>query len=338
MGKGKLGKFEEMKTFNNVFQIPFDQVFRSDFHLKNHWADRHFGNDHPIVLELGCGKGEYALGLAQILPGKNFIGVDIKGVRIWTGAKKALEEGIANVAFVRSMIYFVDSLFGCNEVDEIWLTFPDPQLKKRQNKKRLTASRYLNTYRKFLRDGGRIHLKTDNLILYGYTLDLIRFNNLPLEYATEDLYGGHEEKIAHGIQTFYEKKFLAEGLPIYYLRFRLPSGKIIREHEEDFFNRVYHLVRQVPAGRVTTYGAIARYLGSPQSARMVGWAMNNSHAQAKYVPAHRVVNRNGKLTGKHHFGGPRVMQELLESEGIRVEDDQILNFSHLLWDPNKELI
>ena len=327
-----------METFKNVLQPPFEEIFRGDFYLKNNWAGEYFANDHPVVLELGCGKGEYTLGLARIHPHKNFIGVDVKGARIWTGAKQALEEGLANVAFIRTRIEFIGSLFGRDEVEEIWLTFPDPQQKKRRIKKRLTASCFLNKYRNFLQDGGRIHLKTDNAILYNYTINMVKYNDLPLLYATQDLYGDHEEKVAFGIQTFYEKQFVTENLPIHYLQFRLPSNKLIREPDEDFYTRVFRLVRLIPTGRVTTYGAIARFLGSPQSARMVGWAMNNSHTQEDYVPAHRVVNRTGQLTGKHHFGGPLVMQELLESEGIRIVDDQIVNFSRLLWDPSKELI
>ncbi len=338
MGKGKRDKFEEMKTFDNVFQPPFNEVFHKDFYLKNHWSDRYFGNDHPIVLELGCGKGEYTVGLAATCPRKNFIGVDIKGARIWTGARRAQDEGMTNVAFIRTRIEFMGSFFGRDEIDEIWLTFPDPQLKKRRNKKRLTAARFLNIYRTFLKDGGRIHLKTDNAELYRYTTELAEYNRLQLEYATDDLLGKGEQNIVHGIQTFYEKQFVVAGLTIYYLRFRLPAGRVIREPEEDFYSRVYHLVRQIPPGRVSTYGAIARYLGSPQSARMVGWAMNQSHSQDQYVPAHRVVNRYGHLTGRHHFGGPRVMQELLESEGVRIEDDRVWNFPRLLWDPGEELI
>ena len=196
--------------------------------------------------------------------------------------------------------------------------------------------RFLNNYANFLARDGIIHLKTDNSVLHHYTRELVSYNQLPLEYSTEDLHGSQD--VAFGIQTYYEKQFVEQGLPIHYLKFRLPGGKIIREADEDFFMQVYQLVRLIPAGRVTTYGAIAKHLGSPQSARMVGWAMNNSHAQPEYVPAHRVVNRVGQLSGKHHFGGPRVMQELLESEGIRVEDDQILDFSRLLWDPSKDLI
>ncbi len=338
MGKGKLSKFEEMKTFTNVFQPSFEEVFHKDFYLKSHWAEKHFRNEHPIVLELGCGKGEYTVGLARRFPEKNFIGVDIKGARIWTGARKALQENISNVAFIRTRIEVISSFFAEEEVDEIWLTFPDPQLKKRRNKKRLTAPRFLNIYRGFLRDGGLVQLKTDNAVLHHYTRDLVRYNELPLEYATEDLYKNEQAEIAAGIMTFYEKRFVEQGKPIHYMQFRLSCKKVLRDRDDDFFNQVYQVVRLIPAGRVTTYGAVARYLGSPQSARMVGWAMNNSHMQDEYVPAHRVVNRIGQLTGKHHFGGPRIMQELLESEKIKIEGDQILNFSRLLWDPGKELI
>lgn len=338
MGKGKLSRYKDLETFSNVVQPYFNEVFQQDFHLKNHWGERHFGNHHPLILELGCGKGEYTIGLARKYPDRNFIGVDIKGARIWKGAKQAHLDQIPNVAFIRTQIEFINSFFGKREVDEIWLTFPDPQLKKRRNKKRLTAPRFLNTYTSFLKDGGIIHLKTDSAVLYQYTRELITYNNLPLEYATKDLHGRGEADVAFGIQTFYEKLFVEQGLPIHYLKFRLPGGKIIREANEDFYTQVYQLVRLIPTGRVTTYGAIARHLGSPQSARMVGWAMNNSHVRKEYVPAHRVVNRSGQLTGKHHFGGPRVMQELLESEGIRIKDDQIIDFSRLLWDPGKDLI
>ncbi len=229
MGKGKISKFEEMKTFRNVFQPPFEEVFRRDFSLKGRWAPEHFGNSHPIVLELGCGKGEYTVGLAGIFPDKNFIGVDIKGARIWTGARQAHLEKIPNVAFIRTRIEFIHSFFGPGEVEEIWLTFPDPQLKKRRNKKRLTAARFLNLYREFLVDGGTVHLKTDNAVLYRYTLDLVRANDLPLDFATEDLYGSRQVDMVHGIRTFYEKQFIGEGMNIHYLRFRLPGDRVIRE-------------------------------------------------------------------------------------------------------------
>ena len=232
MGKGKLSKFEEMKTFNNVFQPEFEEVFHKDYKLKGRWAARHFKNRHPIVLELGCGKGEYTIGLAERSPHINFIGIDIKGARIWTGARKAHLEKIPNVAFIRTRIEFVESFFGPAEVDEIWLTFPDPQLKKRRNKKRLTAARFLNLYRSFLRDNGLIHLKTDNSVLYEYTLDLARQNDLKVEYANSDLYGSENPEPVQGIQTFYEKQFISEGLNIHYLQFRLPNDQNILEPEE----------------------------------------------------------------------------------------------------------
>ena len=232
VGKGKLSKFEETKTFDNVFQPAFEQVFHKDFELKGHWASRHFRNNHPIILELGCGKGEYTIGLAERFPDTNFIGIDIKGARIWTGARKAYLEKIPNVAFIRTRIEFVNSFFGPAEVDEIWLTFPDPQLKKRRNKKRLTAARFLNLYRSLLKDNGIIHLKTDNALLYEYTLELARLNGLWVEYATNDLYGNENPELVHGIQTFYEKQFIAEGLNIHYLQFRLPSEKNILEPAE----------------------------------------------------------------------------------------------------------
>ncbi len=233
MGKGKHSKFEEIKTFHNVFQPAFEQVFHKDFEFKGHWASRYFKNTHPIILELGCGKGEYTVGLAERFPDINFIGIDIKGARIWTGAKKAHLEKIPNVAFIRTWIEVVNSFFSPAEIDEIWLTFPDPQLKRSRNKKRLTAARFLNLYRKFLKDNGIIHLKTDNSILYEYTLDLARLNKLKVEFETNNLYGSEYPELVHGIKTFYEKQFIEEGLNIHYLQFRLPSGKNIMEQAED---------------------------------------------------------------------------------------------------------
>ncbi len=186
-----------------------------------------------MILELGCGKGEYTVGLARIYPEKNFIGLDIKGARIWTGAKAAQDEGLTNVAFLRTRIDFISSFFARNEVDEIWITFPDPQEKRQRQKKRLSGAHFLNRYRAFLKDGGMVHLKTDNLQFYNDTLELVHFNNLPVEQNSTDVYneGWNDEIVT--IQTYYEKRFLAEGTKINYIRFRLPAGKEIRALTDD---------------------------------------------------------------------------------------------------------
>ncbi|RPI45334.1 MAG: tRNA (guanosine(46)-N7)-methyltransferase TrmB [Bacteroidetes bacterium] len=232
MGKKKLERFREMETFDRVFQPTFEEFFRKDHPLKGNWGKEVFGNDHPIILELGCGKGEYTLGLARRSPGENFIGVDIKGARIWKGARTAHLEQIRNVAFLRTRIDFIGSFFGRDEVREIWITFPDPQEKKRRHKKRLTAALFLNRYRAFLVDGGTIHLKTDNPLLYGDTLKLLRLNNLPVIRETGDLYSTEWAGEAKAIQTFYESQFLSEGARISYIQFRLPAGKEILEPGE----------------------------------------------------------------------------------------------------------
>ena len=224
-----------METFDRVFQPPFEEVFRKDFHLKGNWAREVFGNDRPVVLELGCGKGEYTVGLARRSPEVNFIGVDIKGARIWKGARTASLERIINVAFLRTRIDFIESFFGKDEVLEIWITFPDPQEKRRRHKKRLTGALFLNRYRSFLAAGGMIHLKTDNLMLYEDTMELLRFNDLPVVRNTEDLYGSGLTGEAVDIQTYYESRFLAAGTKIRYIQFRLPAEKEIREkHVDDF--------------------------------------------------------------------------------------------------------
>jgi len=222
-----------MKTFTNVFEPGFEEVYQKDFRLKGLWNKMFFKNAHPIIIELGCGKGEYTIGLAKEYPHCNFIGVDIKGARIWTGAKMALGEKISNVGFVRSRIEFIESFFGKDEVDEIWITFPDPQLKKRRNKKRLTGSRFLALYRNFLKKDGLIHLKTDNEVMFLYTWDLIKLNNFELISGTNDLYGSDFTGLARDIQTFYEKQFLEEGLKIHYLQFRINHDDPIQEPETE---------------------------------------------------------------------------------------------------------
>lgn len=222
-----------METFERVFQPEFEAVFNRDFHLKGEWAREVFDNDHPVLLELGCGKGEYTIGMATMFPGKNFIGVDIKGARIWKGAKTANERSMNNVAFLRIRIEFIESFFGRAEIEEIWITFPDPQLKKRRNKKRLTGPRFLNHYRTFLKDHGIVHLKTDNYILFRYTAQLARHNGLEIIAETDDLYHSALLDDPLSIQTTYEKQFLDEGSNINYIAFRLPQNAEIKDLPED---------------------------------------------------------------------------------------------------------
>ena len=225
MGKDKLKRFEENLTFRNLVQPAFEEVFRTDHRLKGRWRQDFFGNDHPIVLELGCGRGEYTVALGRLFPETNFIGVDIKGARMWRGAKTATEEGLSNVAFLRTRIEFIASLFGPDEVNGIWITFPDPQLKKNRIKKRLTAPAFLGYYATFLAPGAPIHLKTDSQHLHHYTKAVIARNGLTTEAACDDIYGtGFADDIL-SIKTAYETQFLQQGLPITYLRFRLDDRK-----------------------------------------------------------------------------------------------------------------
>jgi tRNA (guanine-N7-)-methyltransferase len=233
LGKNKQAKFKELETLQRVFQPGFEEVYKKDHALKGKWAPEVFGNGHPLVLELGCGKGEYTVGLARKNPLKNFMGLDIKGARIWKGARLANDEGLANVAFLRTRIDFITSFFAPGEVDEIWITFPDPQEKKRRQKKRLTSAIFLNLYRQILRDNGLIHLKTDNRVLYTYTLELARYNGLEIERHTDDLDAMDWEDDTVNICTYYESMFRAGGARIHFIQFRLPSGKKIRELPHD---------------------------------------------------------------------------------------------------------
>lgn len=231
MGKNKLGRFAENLTFKCLVQSEFGTVFGSSHPLKGRWNADFFGNNNPIVLEIGCGRGEYTIGLARREGGKNIIGIDIKGARLWRGAKTATEEGIANAAFLRTRIEVIDSFFAAGEVSEIWITFPDPQLKKAR--KRLTSAMFLNRYTKFLKTGGKIHLKTDSVHLHEYTKALLAHNDIQPEICTADVYVDGEElgDEVRSIQTTYEARFLQEGLAITYLRFALDGSRPLDEVE-----------------------------------------------------------------------------------------------------------
>lgn len=221
MGKDKLRKFRENLTFDCFLQPPFDEVFRCDNPIKGHWNSDFFRNDRPIVLELGCGKGEYTVALAERDPSRNYIGIDIKGARMWRGAKTAAERQMHNVGFVRTRIEFITSLFAPGEVSEIWITFPDPQLKARRAKKRLTSPLFLANYARLLRSDGSIHLKTDSKHLYAYTAEVIRRYDLPCAVSNPDIYGtGFADEVL-SVKTAYEREFLKMGLPITYTRFSL---------------------------------------------------------------------------------------------------------------------
>ncbi|MBS4058106.1 MAG: tRNA (guanosine(46)-N7)-methyltransferase TrmB [Bacteroidetes bacterium] len=221
--KKKLQHFAENLTFDNLFQYRYDQLIQQEFKHKGKWHE-FFGNKHPLILELGCGKGEYTIGLAKANPNKNYIGIDIKGARIWRGLKTCQDEGLTNVAFVRTRIELINFYFGPGEVDEIWITFPDPQLQGSRERKRLTSEMFLQRYREFLKKDGIIHLKTDSEPLYTYTLEVIAENDHRLLFSTQNLYTHRGEEVVKSIQTFYEKKWLAESIPIKYLRYCLSHG------------------------------------------------------------------------------------------------------------------
>jgi len=233
LGKSKLMKWAEMDNYSHVIQPHFEDVFRKDHELKGKWKEAFFGNNNPLILELGCGKGEYTIGMARQFPGTNFLGIDIKGARMWKGAKTAEQQSIDNVGFLRTRIELIESFFDRDEVDEIWITFPDPQIKKRRNKKRLTGPRFLNHYRSFLKKGGLIHLKTDSPELYDYTLNLINKNNLDVITKTPDLYS--EKNLGENllIRTYYEQMFLDAGEKITYICFRIDNDRPITEINAD---------------------------------------------------------------------------------------------------------
>ncbi len=224
MGKNKIARFEENKRLENVIQPTRDEAL-AGFHLQGKWRSDFFKNENPIVLELGCGKGEYTVGLAKKFPEKNFVGIDIKGARFWFGAKEATVDNMNNVAFLRTQIELVDCFFGENEVDEIWITFPDPQIKYKRTKHRLTHPDFLDRYKKILKPGGVIHLKTDSEFLHGYTLGLLQGLGYEILTAHHDIYGAPEYEpgtpLLRDVRTYYEELFSAKGKTITYIKFRV---------------------------------------------------------------------------------------------------------------------
>lgn len=234
MGRGKLAKFADMAANPRVVQCPYDKdLVAGAFPLFGHWHEDFFHNPHPIVLELGCGRGEYTIGLARRFPQTNFIGVDIKGARMWHGAMEAQREGLANAAFLRTRVELLDKLFAPGEVAELWLTFSDPQIKKPH--KRLTHPAFLERYRRFLSDGGLLHLKTDSQFLFTYTRLVAERNGLPIEACEQDLYHAAAplDSWLTDIQTYYERMWLERGMPIRYLRLRLPHEGALAEPDEE---------------------------------------------------------------------------------------------------------
>jgi len=231
VAKKKLVRFAEMNTFDHVVQAKFNEVFEKDYKLKGNWNRDFFRNNNPIILELGCGKGEYTVGLAKQNPEINFVGIDIKGARMWCGAKTAVDEGMKNVGFVRTRIDLINSFFAPGEVSEIWVTFPDPQPKKYY--KRLTSTRFLGYYQKFLKHNGFIHLKTDSKELHDYTKALVELNKLETEICTNDLYNSGIVDEVLSIRTYYEQKFLEKGKPITYIKFKLDIHKTLEEPKDE---------------------------------------------------------------------------------------------------------
>lgn len=220
--KNKLRRFRENDTFENVVQPSREEILSGEFPLKGNWGKDFFKNDHPIVLELGCGKGEYSIGLAELFPDKNFLGIDIKGARFWKGAKTALENKIRNVGFLRTQIELVDQIFAESEIDEIWITFPDPQIKYKRTKHRMTNSEFLQKYKKILKPEGVVNLKTDSEFMHGYTLGLLHGEGHEVLQANHNVYKNvYSPKTVTGIQTFYEKQYLEQNKSITYIQFRI---------------------------------------------------------------------------------------------------------------------
>jgi len=229
VGKNKLSKFADLATYEHVVQITYKELLAAEFRFKGKWSEAFFGNSNPIILELGCGKGEYTVKLATHFPEFNFIGIDIKGSRMWKGATQAKDLGLKNVGFLRTNIENIRMFFAAGEVAEIWLTFPDPQMKK--TRKRLTATNFIENYRQIMTPNGIIHLKSDSNFMYQYTEAMVAENQFEVIRQTDDLYNSELLDEVLSIQTFYEKQWLDRGLSIKYLAFRLSHKNPLREPE-----------------------------------------------------------------------------------------------------------
>lgn len=241
MGKNKLKKFAEMEEFRCVLQYPREELLRTGFPHAGKWNGDVFTRTAPIVLELGCGRGEYTVGVAKSDPARNFVGIDIKGARMWTGARQVEQEEMTNAAFLRCEIENIEHFFAPGEVDEIWITFPDPQMKK--SRKRLTSTRFLKLYRSILRSGGVVNLKTDSPFLYEYTRRLVELNGLEKLACTDDLYGSALADPVTSIKTYYEQQWLSRGKKIKLISFRLPAeGELLEPPEDDIERDDYRAI------------------------------------------------------------------------------------------------
>lgn len=248
MGKNKLKKFAEMEHMPNVVQCPRQILVDGGFSLKGQWNSDFFPSSAPIVLELGCGKGEYTVGLANRYPERNFIGIDIKGARMYTGARTALDCGISNAAFLRTQIELIDSFFAPDEIEEIWITFPDPQLKK--TNKRLTSTRFINSYRKIMRPDGVVNLKTDSPFLFEYTKRMAAENGLEIIDCTDDLYGSGRADAITSIKTYYETQWLARGKKIRYIAFRIGNTPLSEPNVDDLEKDDYRAIPRFDANNI----------------------------------------------------------------------------------------
>lgn len=226
MGKKKLRRFAENATFENMFQRSFEELEEDGFELKGNWRSGFFQNQNPLVLELACGKGEYTVDMARKFPDKNFIGLDIKGSRMWNGCKKSNVENLNNVAFIRTQIELIQFFFGIHEVDEIWITFPDPHLRKSRRKKRLTSPQFLNRYKPLLKDDAIIHLKTDDDTLFEFTREIIQEYNHQIHQISADVYHDQIPGPVTDIQTFYEQMWLDKGKRIKFISFTLNKSSM----------------------------------------------------------------------------------------------------------------